>query len=1556
MSEQRNPFDAFDPTPAPMPAGGGDNPFNQFDAGGAGSPMPAWLFENGQRANILNAFGEGAAQGWGADPLGLSDETSDFLKKAGIFNDVQEGHQSWLRTFNEAMIRPAAAGLEAVMRGGSALLRGGQAAVAALGEFAAHPPPGTGFIPGPLELAPGLVKEAAAIPEAFPRGTAELGVPETGLPAERPISPGATEAAIRALTPPDLAEARGLGVIGEGEAGWLGIPEPIPPEFDAARADAVKQVREAAEEEPSGEAATAPAAPPPAPDVHQLAREIAPDIFREYDALTTRRDTYRRWLDDLAETRQQNAEATAPNAAEIEDLQNRLQTATGRRAANWQNRLDRLLPERDAYIADQISRDSSDMAQVRQALQENDYRMRDLAEPVSAAYREARGRLPEAAPAEPVVPTPVGTPAPEQQAEQAPATQPQQPQPSPTEPPIEFRAVPSIHDDAYQQLVAAGRSPDEANAAAALVAAHYDARAARFGGALGTPEELYAREAPSIEAGAGRGAVAGQTVLRDGQATIRLMGKADASTFIHETGHAWLEELMRDAAHEAAPEDLTKDASTVREWLGVGDDETIPTRAHEKFARGFERYMMEGRAPSSGLARVFDQFKQWLTQIYQTVGRLRAPITDDIRDVFDRLIALPGREPVIAPDMTIPEDFAAEHEALVDRTAPEVAGGAADRIRAEADRVALEKAPEVYDELGRRSAGASGETSGNAPADRGPRGNGAETGTGTGEAPAPEPVGAQRQSGGTATAEKPRVAGPAATATPAPGPVDANATFVRPDESPLVDRAGNIRLDLLGTPEDINQVIRVAAAENNEFLGARRGVISDAEVLRLADALGMDASQLDRRKLGQAFNAEEVTAARKLLVQSANAVHDAMQKAATGTDQDVMAYAAAKDRHRMIQSQVSGITAEAGRALRAFAQPVAGAEQAAQIGAFIEEATGRTLNQLRREAQKGAALDTPSKVSKFVGDSDKPGFFDWLQSYFVNALISGPATHGTYAIGNTLLHLYKATVETGAQALVGAAREAITGETETDRVRAGEIGAQLYGFMGQGVRNGWRAAWDAFRTDQTVALPGEKLGPNYAMGRQHVIPGVAGRVIESPSRVIAAIHSWSRTTSYETSIAAQAYRIATNEGLSGDRKAARINFLTGRPTDEMMEAAVTEANENALMQRAPYRSLTSAVQRVTNWGIPVNVGGVSLGTLRPLKYIDPFVAISSNVIKSAVGQRTPLGLLSPEIRADLSGAKGTLAFDRAAGRMLAGTSFYLLAGGLAAEGLITGSAPDDYRKAMMKRMTGWQEHSVKIGDMYYAANRLGVLGMALGIGADLYDVAHQATTEDFSTAAWAAVHAFSQNILDESFMRGPSDLIRALTDHERYGPAFVRTFLSSFVPFSVGAAQIARTIDPYTRQARTVTDAMRRKIPFESEALFPMRDIWGEPMPNRESPLPGLTAIYESKVNNDPVNQRLVALGMGPALPKRDIRGVPLTDQQYDDYSKYAGRLAKLRLNQLVTAPGFTLQPEMIQRELISKTISAIREAVSRGVMMKLYPDIITKANAAKTAGLHTVH
>jgi hypothetical protein len=103
-------------------------------------------------------------------------------------------------------------------------------------------------------------------------------------------------------------------------------------------------------------------------------------------------------------------------------------------------------------------------------------------------------------------------------------------------------------------------------------------------------------------------------------------------------GHRWLEELMQDAEHPAAADDLKADALAVLKWLGVEKAEHIKTLHQDKFARGFETYMMEGRAPSRQLAPIFVKQKEWFTEIYRK-QLLNTPLNDDIRGVFDRLLA-----------------------------------------------------------------------------------------------------------------------------------------------------------------------------------------------------------------------------------------------------------------------------------------------------------------------------------------------------------------------------------------------------------------------------------------------------------------------------------------------------------------------------------------------------------------------------------------------------------------------------------------------------------------------------------------------------------------------------------------------------------------------------------------------------------------------------------------------------------------------------------------------------------------------------------------------------
>lgn len=148
----------------------------------------------------------------------------------------------------------------------------------------------------------------------------------------------------------------------------------------------------------------------------------------------------------------------------------------------------------------------------------------------------------------------------------------------------------------------------------------------------------------SLNQGQDQGGARGRIdFLANGEAMITLFEGRDLSTLLHEGGHLWLEELRGDALAVGEGK-LAKDWETVKAWfkregIDVSDDGDIPTEAHELWARGMERYFMEGKAPSKALGSAFASFRAWLLRIYKLVTRLNSPIEDDVRRVMDRLVA-----------------------------------------------------------------------------------------------------------------------------------------------------------------------------------------------------------------------------------------------------------------------------------------------------------------------------------------------------------------------------------------------------------------------------------------------------------------------------------------------------------------------------------------------------------------------------------------------------------------------------------------------------------------------------------------------------------------------------------------------------------------------------------------------------------------------------------------------------------------------------------------------------------------------------------------------------
>lgn len=120
---------------------------------------------------------------------------------------------------------------------------------------------------------------------------------------------------------------------------------------------------------------------------------------------------------------------------------------------------------------------------------------------------------------------------------------------------------------------------------------------------------------------------------------ITLGEKRDLSTLVHELGHYYLEVIQDLASAESAPQQVKDDVAAIRSWVGAEGDAPLTTEQHEQFARGFESYLAEGKAPAPELNGAFARFKRWMLSIYKHLSRLNVTLNDDVRRVFDRLVA-----------------------------------------------------------------------------------------------------------------------------------------------------------------------------------------------------------------------------------------------------------------------------------------------------------------------------------------------------------------------------------------------------------------------------------------------------------------------------------------------------------------------------------------------------------------------------------------------------------------------------------------------------------------------------------------------------------------------------------------------------------------------------------------------------------------------------------------------------------------------------------------------------------------------------------------------------
>ena len=117
---------------------------------------------------------------------------------------------------------------------------------------------------------------------------------------------------------------------------------------------------------------------------------------------------------------------------------------------------------------------------------------------------------------------------------------------------------------------------------------------------------------------------------------ITLFKDADESTIVHEFAHWWLDKLVKYAEEN---EEIAEDLKEIRKFVR-NNGGAFTTEEHERFARGFEAYIRTGSAKTNRLKRLFEDFKNALLSLYDSIKNLGFSEEEmpQINNLFERLL------------------------------------------------------------------------------------------------------------------------------------------------------------------------------------------------------------------------------------------------------------------------------------------------------------------------------------------------------------------------------------------------------------------------------------------------------------------------------------------------------------------------------------------------------------------------------------------------------------------------------------------------------------------------------------------------------------------------------------------------------------------------------------------------------------------------------------------------------------------------------------------------------------------------------------------------------
>lgn len=645
-----------------------------------------------------------------------------------------------------------------------------------------------------------------------------------------------------------------------------------------------------------------------------------------------------------------------------------------------------------------------------------------------------------------------------------------------------------------------------------------------------------------------------------------------------------------------------------------------------------------------------------------------------------------------------------------------------------------------------------------------------------------------------------------------------------------------INFNTLDNEDDVNAVIASIAESNKANIDfERRGVVGDDQLMKFAQDIGADESfvrDVFMRESGGAIPpAEYIVAMRQVLNQSGTQLKILADKVSQDlSPKGKIDFARQFDFHRKFQSKFMGVRAEYGRGLRALGVQMQNEDDTMMVLGAMEKDID-----ISKLAQMISDSETAQGINKMVNAYADNGKYaaDFLYTSYMGSMLSGVSTQ-VLNIGGTLANISINMAERKVASWLP------KGEHAADEVMNDEVSAMLIGYTSSfkdALKAGWKTlktgdpykGMGAFGEDYSMPLPSEKFALD---GVSATAADFALKALSYPIRnVMGSSDAFFKVLNERAQLSALTYR------------EARAMVERGEIAPEQFQATLSELAQSPNMQAEAEGFAREMAYQETPGKMLQSITGAIQKT-PGARWVVPFVKTLGNITRQTLVERTPAAVLQKKFRDDVAagGARRNLALTKVG----LGTGIMAGAFQLADGGKITGPLSNDKAERQAQTEAGIKPFSFVFDNddgtkTYVPYTGLEPFATLFGISASIADYNKKSSyvdlydgeEEKYNSMVSDVLVAVSENTLNKTFMVGLQTVMDAVSEGD--AKAFQRlmnNYANTMLPYAGLRRNITKDMDDFKRSTNGTLEYIQSQIPTMSEALPPVRDVFGEMVPH----------------------------------------------------------------------------------------------------------------------------